>query len=113
MKRFLIDANLPKAISKWGGSEFAFVYDLDPAMSDSRIWEYARENELTIVTKDADFSQRIMLTTPPPKVIHIRVGNMRLHELEAFIDTTWQRVARLSYKHKLVNVLVDRLEGIG
>jgi predicted nuclease of predicted toxin-antitoxin system len=36
----------------------------------------ASANTLTIVTKDADFSHRVLLTTSGPNVIHIRVGNL-------------------------------------
>ncbi|MEZ4821876.1 MAG: DUF5615 family PIN-like protein [Ignavibacteria bacterium] len=37
------------------------------------MWEYAKENNLTIISKDADFSSRILIKSPPPKVIHIRL----------------------------------------
>jgi predicted nuclease of predicted toxin-antitoxin system len=42
---------------------------------DARIWQYAREHELAIVSKDNDFRQRSFLEGSPPKVIWLEVGN--------------------------------------
>jgi predicted nuclease of predicted toxin-antitoxin system len=42
--------------------------------SDAAVWEYAKRHELVIVTKDADFSGRIILSQPLPWVVHIRMG---------------------------------------
>jgi len=67
---------------------------------------------LTIITKDADFSNRIMVSEPPPKVIHIKVGNMRLNQLYEFLSTHWFEILELSNKSKLVNVYRDRLYSI-
>ncbi len=43
--------------------------------SDSRIWEYAKLHEFTIVSKDSDFQQRSLLYGSPPKFVWLRVGN--------------------------------------
>jgi len=37
--------------------------------SDGKIWEYARANDFTIVSKDSDFQQRSLLYGHPPKVV--------------------------------------------
>lgn len=42
---------------------------------DGAIWEYAKTNGLTIVSKDADFIFRSFLHGFPPKVIYLEVGN--------------------------------------
>ncbi len=112
MKRFLIDANLPRGIAVWQSEKFWFVVDIDAEWSDSDIWEYARKNDHTIVTKDADFSNRILVSRPPPRIIHIRVGNMRLLEFEKFINANWKAIKAASANHKLVNVYLDRIESI-
>ncbi len=41
-----------------------------PAIRNKRItvgtlWAYAKEHDLTIVSKDADFSDRVLLSEPP------------------------------------------------
>lgn len=78
--RFLIDANLPYRLELWRGEAYQHVFDLDDAWPDSEIWQYARTHDLVIVTKDTDFSDWIMLANPPPRVVHLRIGNMRKHE---------------------------------
>ncbi|MGF1587300.1 MAG: DUF5615 family PIN-like protein [Bacteroidales bacterium] len=80
MIRFLIDENLPYYFSIWNSKEFSHVNDLVRIKTDSDIWDYAKKNKLIIVTKDSDFSNKILYKSPPPKVIHIRFGNMRIHE---------------------------------
>ncbi len=112
MKRFLIDANLPGRISVWQGEEFLHVVDIDDEMTDSEIWNYARKNNHTIVTKDADFSNRMIVSKPPPRIIHIRVGNMRLRDFDRFIFENWKVIRIASSGHKLVNVYKDRIETI-
>jgi len=82
-------------------------------MKDSKIWSYTKENNLTIVTKDADFSDRIMLNNPPPRVIHIKLGNMKMKAFHDAIDTIWDEVLMMSREYKLVRVFKDKIEGIG
>jgi len=43
--------------------------------SDSRIWQYAKDHGLMIVSKDNDFRQLSFLYGPPPKVVWLSVGN--------------------------------------
>ena len=76
MKKFLIDVNLPYYFSLWKGTDYIHQRDIDAKMKDSEIWQYAKDNNLTIITKDSDFSERIILNSPPPKVIHIKFGNL-------------------------------------
>jgi predicted nuclease of predicted toxin-antitoxin system len=42
---------------------------------DNIIWEWARQREFTIVSKDTDFYQRAIVRGHPPKFIWLRVGN--------------------------------------
>ena len=110
--RFLIDANLPYRFSVWRGTGFEHVFDHDDTWSDKEIWEYARTHNLTIVTKDADFSDWIMLSNPPPKVIHFRVGNMKIREFHGFVQGVWPTIKKMTSSYKLVIVHGDRLECI-
>lgn len=112
MARYLIDANLPYRFSLWHGDAYLHVFDLGDDLQDSAIWNYARENNLTIVTKDADFSDRIMLTGPPPRIIHLRIGNMRLRDLSSFLQRVWPGVAQLSASSRLVIVRPTLIERV-
>jgi len=111
--RFLIDANLPYYFSLWRGASYPHVTDIDDSMSDDELWLYAREGEWTIVTKDSDFSSRAMLEPPPPRVIHVRLGNMRMREFHRRIAAVWPDACALSEEYRLVSIFEDHLEGIG
>lgn len=112
MAKFLIDVNLPYHFSLWNNSEYIHVKDINDEWKDREIWNYAKENELTIITKDSDFSNRILLREAPPKVIHIRFGNVNMKTFFELMTKHWNTVIELNYNHKLVNVYSDRIEGI-
>ncbi|RLA70309.1 MAG: hypothetical protein DRG30_09335 [Epsilonproteobacteria bacterium] len=112
MKKYIIDANLPYYFSLWQSEVYEHVIDIDPNMKDSEIWKYAKDNGLTIVTKDADFSDLVLLNDPPPRVIHIRLGNMKMKAFHSAIDTIWDEVLSISQEYKLVRVYKDEIEGI-
>lgn len=80
MARFLIDVNLPYRSSLWAGDDFVHAKDLGERWSDSELWAYARSQDLVIVSKDADFSDRILVSQLPPRVVHIRLGNMKMRD---------------------------------
>jgi predicted nuclease of predicted toxin-antitoxin system len=43
--------------------------------TDIEIWNFAKENEFTLITFDADFNNFVILKGHPPKVIWLRFGN--------------------------------------
>lgn len=112
MARFLVDANLPYYFSLWRGEDYLHVFDLNDSWTDSQVWRFAQEHGLTIITKDSDFSDRILLSQPPPRVIHIRLGNLTMREFHALISGMWSQIVELSESCRLVQVFQDRLEGI-
>jgi len=113
MSKYIIDANLPYYFSLWNNEDYVHVIDIDPHMKDSEIWKYAKENGLTIVTKDADFSDLVLLNNPPPRVIHIKLGNMKMKDFHNAIDSIWEDVLKMSSEYKLVRAYKDKIEGIG
>ena len=42
---------------------------------DTLLWQFAKENGFTIVSKDSDFHQRSLIFGQPPKFIFLRAGN--------------------------------------
>jgi len=113
MKGYLFDENLPMRL------QFSPKLPIMPAASagrnptDSQIWEFARRHDLVIVSKDADFSDRIIIHSPPPRVVHLRFGNLRRKDFHALLARRWPQIETLLKTHKLVNVYADRIEGIG
>lgn len=61
MPRYLVDANLPYRFSIWNNEFYKHQFDLGDEWKVSKIWEYAKANDLTIITKDADFYHKIIL----------------------------------------------------
>ena len=112
MARFLIDANLPYYFGLWNNSDFIHVKDLNDSWTDEVIWKYALDNNLTIITKDADFSVKVLYKGAPPKVIHLKFGNLRIKELHTLISKIWADIELLLIDNSLINVYLDRIESI-
>ena len=55
------------------------------AADDLEVWEYAKNNGLTIVSKDSDFRQLSFTFGHPPKVVWIRRGNCSTPEIESLL----------------------------
>lgn len=112
MAVYLIDVNLPYYFSLWNNPDYIHQKDINDAWTDEQIWSYAEQNNLTIITKDSDFSNKIMLREPPPKVIHIRFGNMKMKQFHETLSNLWQDITTLNNEYKLVNVFIDRIEAL-
>jgi predicted nuclease of predicted toxin-antitoxin system len=83
-----------------------------PSLAAYQFWRYAKINNLVIVSKDTDFSALMMTSEPPPRVVHIRIGNMRIATLTEFLQRMWPTIEAELADHKLVNVYVDRIEAV-
>ena len=112
MTGFLFDENLPRVASLQTSIPVIHASELGTRPTDSQLWAHAQANDLVIVTKDADFSQRIVLNTPPPCVIHLRVGNMRRRDFVTWLHRVWPQIEAAIGTHKLVNVYRDRIESV-
>jgi predicted nuclease of predicted toxin-antitoxin system len=49
--------------------------------TDLEIWEYARNNDFTIVTFDADFYDISLIKGHPPKIVWLQIGNSTTAEV--------------------------------
>jgi len=101
--RFRLDTELP--ISTRRASE--------ERMTDRQLGQHARKKKpSSSVTKNATFRKRIILAEPPPRVVHLRIGNMRRREFELWIQRCWPRIEAAAKSHKLVNVFMDRIQSV-
>jgi len=112
MNGFLFDEHLPAKIQFTPSLPVIHVSVLGVSPTDTQIWQYAKHNDLVIVTKDADFSNRLMVDPSPPKVVHLRFGNMRKQVFHVFLASVWPTIEALLIDHKLINVYLDRIEAI-
>lgn len=108
----LIDENLPAGLAEALGESCMHATALSDQPTDDELWLYARREGLIILTRDADFFDKLTLEGAPPKVVWFRTGNMRRAELEAFVAQRWSRIRTLLDRADLVEVHMDRLEAI-
>jgi predicted nuclease of predicted toxin-antitoxin system len=99
MKLLLFDQNLsPRLIDRladvYPNSVHVFGLGLGDAM-DIEIWEYAREHDYMIVTKDADFSEFGIMKGFPPKITWIRRGNCSTQEIEMILRENFPAISLL------------------
>lgn len=55
------------------------------ATIDQVVWDYAKDNDLMIVSKDADMHDLSLLFGNPPKVIWLRLGNCSTLQAEELL----------------------------
>lgn len=87
--KLLFDANISQHLveklkDEFPGSAHVKHFGLQSA-DDEIIWNLAKTEGFTIVSKDSDFHQRSFLFGPPPKVIWIRRGNSSTLEIETIL----------------------------
>lgn len=77
--RFIIDAELPPALAQRLselGHAAQHVADVGLLGADDRsIWQYAREYDSVVITKDEDFSVHCLEREKHPAVVWLRIGN--------------------------------------
>lgn len=112
MNGFLLDENLPLRLKFSPSLPVVHATILGPQPTDSQLWDHAHSGDLIIVSKDSDFSDRMMLSSPPPRVVHLAFGNLRLSDYHAHLKAVWPRIESLIQNHKLVRVHLDRIEAI-
>ncbi len=70
--KLLLDQNISRRIlaplqEKYRGSDQVFLLGLQEA-DDQAIWNYAKQQNFTIVTKDSDFHELSLIFGSPPKI---------------------------------------------
>lgn len=109
-KGILLDENVSARLKTAFAVPVVHVSEWQEGLKDWALWERAREDHLVIVTQDADFTERMLAQEPPPWVVHVRVGNMRVQEFRDLLDRIWPRIWEALQSHKLVVIYRDRLE---
>jgi predicted nuclease of predicted toxin-antitoxin system len=99
--KLLFDQNLSPNLVKgladiYPNSTHVFLIGLDRS-SDEIIWDYARDNDYVIVTKDADFSDLSVLLGFPPKTVWIKRGNCTTtKEIETMLRSNYDTIKNLA-----------------
>ena len=97
--KLLFDHNLsPKLIRKlddmFPDSAHVSYLGLDMA-ADKEIWEYARDHDYVIVTKDADFGEFSLVWGIPPQIIWICRGNCSTNDIESILRDNFEPITEM------------------
>jgi len=94
--KLLFDENLSPKLPDILAAEFPLSSHVRTAgllgSDDQRIWEYARDQGLMIVSKDTDFRERSFVEGFPPKVIWLDVGNANTTQVAELLRKQRDRV---------------------
>ncbi len=79
MQKYLLDENLSKRLVEKLTPVFSVITHVSAEgllnSFDNEIWNFAKNNNYTIITKDYDFFDMSHLYGCPPKVIKLNCGN--------------------------------------
>ena len=98
--KLLLDQNLSHRLTSRLSDLYEATHVRDVGLreaNDVSVWEYAKAEGYTIVSKDSDFQQRSLLYGAPPKFIWLRVGNCSVEETEELL----RRYSALIYEFHL------------
>lgn len=115
--KFLVDAHLPKSLCRYFealGHE-AFHTSRLPAgnaTADAIIAQMATDRGCIVVSKDTDFYHSFLLKRMPPKLVMVKVGNMKLAELRVLFEQNAATISELLEQHDLIEVHRDRIIAI-
>jgi len=59
---------------------------------DPIVWQYAKQNDFVIVSKDSDLHQRSFVFGHPPKLVWVRLGNCSTQEVEELLRVNFLAV---------------------
>ena len=105
--KLLFDQNLsPKLIRRledlYPNSDHLDLLGLGTA-EDVSVWKHAKQNDFTVVTKDADFADLSVFRGFPPKVIWIRRGNCSTNNIEEILREN---------QSEIEDLVLDSISGI-
>lgn len=84
--KLLLDANISWRIIKLIANDFlacshANEIKVNQPAKDIEIWEFAKQNNFTILTHDDDFEKLLLLKGVPPKVIILKTFNKNTKQI--------------------------------
>jgi predicted nuclease of predicted toxin-antitoxin system len=94
--RLLFDENLsPKLPQRLANLFPNSLHVRDVGMKatiDPIVWDYAKENDLMIASKDADMHDLSLVLGKPPKVIWLRLGNCSTLQVENLLRRNFDAI---------------------
>ncbi|HJQ38956.1 MAG TPA: DUF5615 family PIN-like protein [Thermoanaerobaculia bacterium] len=98
--KLLLDQNLSHKLverlrNHYPGSAHVRALGLQES-ADTTIWQYARDHDFIIVSKDIDMMELCVLRGAPPKLIWLRLENCATKVVEDVLTRNRQSVASLA-----------------
>lgn len=97
--KLLFDQNLSPRLVQWLSDMYPDASHVSTlglgSASDEAIWLFARANDYTIVTKDADFGDLGVLRGYPPRIIWLRSGNCTTQQIELMLRTHHEAIVAM------------------
>lgn len=108
--KYLVDVNLPKHFAFFNSPEFIHLTDINPKMPDTDVWNYAKQNNLIILTKDSDFYFKSISEAKSVKVVYFKLGNQKLSELHSYFSKNWNLINTKIEHDWLILALPDEIQ---
>lgn len=110
--KLLFDQNLSRHLVSvvslhFNGSAHVTEVGLDTA-SDRTIWDYAKGNGFTIISKDGDFHQLSLLYGAPPKTVWLRTGNSSTDDLAELLKSRLGMIATFISDEQAALLILER-----
>ena len=106
--KLLFDENLSPALPRRVADLFpdsVHVRDVGmKATDDPIVWDYPKDNDFMIVSKDADMHDLSLVLGNPPKVVWLRLGNCSTRQVEELLRLDFD-VIKLFYEDENVSLL--------
>jgi len=65
-----------------------------------------------VISKDSDFLHSFLLYRKPPKLVIVKVGNLKLRELRHLFDSEAENLALVLADHDLVELYSDKVVAV-
>jgi predicted nuclease of predicted toxin-antitoxin system len=104
-----VDNQLPEALARFlagRGVDCSHVLNIGLGQaSDRKIWGYAAEHSMVLISKDEDFLYMSVKEMVTVRLVWIRLGNCRNRDLLLAMEQAWFRIeSRLNAGDRVVEV---------
>jgi predicted nuclease of predicted toxin-antitoxin system len=107
--KFIVDAQLPTALSKFltiKGFDVIHTDDLPNKefSTDKEIREISFKEERIVITKDADFLDSYYITGVPERLLLVSTGNIKNKDLILLFDSNIDQIVELFNDHSFIEL---------
>lgn len=107
--RFIVDAQLPRSLSlliNQLGYDSIHTMDMESknATSDVIIYRFSVDDNRTVISKDSDFIHSHLLLNKPEKLIMVKTGNIKNHELLNLFENNLAKMIDMLAEHSIIEI---------